>query len=132
MLYTGHFADEQLKLIDDLASQWNSAGRTLRALALAVSRADARIPPDHAGVFETSLLAAMWPDRVQLNRLPSLSDQPSQDPDGNLVGPHRHDPEHPLWGIFGPDPRTLNPERAPAILEDVVSWTVDQVERADS
>ena len=106
VLFTGHFADEQLAMLDSVADAWNAGSTGLRVLALAVNRTDASVPPDHAGVFETSLLSAMWPGRVAIDRLPSLSDTPSIDPGEDVMGVHRHDPAHPLHGVFGPDPRS--------------------------
>jgi creatinine amidohydrolase len=126
VLYTGHFADEQLSMIDDIAREWNgSAENAMQVLALGVSRCDVSpIAPDHAGVFETSLLFALWPDRVQEEQLPRLSDFPSTDPGGNTSGGHRHDPTHPLWGIFGPDPRDFDRKQASHLLEVLVNWLV--------
>jgi creatinine amidohydrolase len=131
VLFTGHFSDEQLALIDDVAASWN-AGRPrprLRVLALAVNRAQARVAPDHAGVFETSLLSALRPDRVRLDMLPPLEQAPSIDPGGDVQGSHRHDPAHPLHGVFGPDPRTFDPARSGDLLEEVVAWTTAQVDQ---
>jgi creatinine amidohydrolase len=92
-------------------------------LALGINGCDAApIPPDHAGVFETSLLFALWPDRVHIERLPPVSDHPSIDPDGDTAGEHRHDPTHPLWGVFGPDPRAFDPAAAVRLLEVLVNW----------
>jgi creatinine amidohydrolase len=129
VLFTGHFSDEQLALIDELADCWNTSGHGPKALALSVNRTDAQIAPDHAGVFETTLLSSMWPDRVQLDRLPSLSKVPADQSDPNAGYDHRHDPAHPLWGVMGPDPRAYDPDHANALLEDVVSWTTAQVNR---
>ena len=130
VLFSGHFADEQLALVDDVAHRWNSSARRLKVLGLAVNRADARVAPDHAGVFETSLLLAMQPELVCLDQLPALREQPSVDPDGDAAGPRRDDRRHPLWGVFGPDPRSLDRSAAPALLDDVITWTVAQVEQA--
>jgi creatinine amidohydrolase len=130
VLFTGHFADEQLALVDELAARWNTehaAGDGLRALALSVNRTDARLAPDHAGIFETTLLAALWPDRVRLDRLPTSEDVPSADPDGGVDYDHRHDPAHPLWGIMGPDPRAFDASQAPGLLEEIVGWTSAKV-----
>lgn len=132
VLFTGHFADEQLAMIDTIADDWNGGTTSLRVLALSVNRSDASVPPDHAGVFETSLLSAMWPDRVEIDRLPTLSDSPANDPGGDVMGAHRHDPAHPLHGVFGPDPRVFDPAAAPALLDEIVAWTVRLVELAGS
>ena len=129
VLFTGHFSDEQLALIDELADRWNASRPSPKALALSVNRTDARTTPDHAGIFETTLLSSMWPDRVQLDRLPSLSEVPADSSDPFAGYDHRHDPAHPLWGVMGPDPRSYDPDHARALLEDVVSWTTAQVDR---
>jgi creatinine amidohydrolase len=129
VLFTGHFADEQLELIDDVADRWNTTNTAMRVLSLAVNRAEAHLAPDHAGIFETTLLSAMWADRVQLQQLPSLQQAPSNDPDGDVMGNHRHDPSHPLYGVFGPDPRTFEPEKAGELLGEIVAWTVAQVDQ---
>lgn len=127
VLFTGHFADEQLDLIDTVAREWNESGHRSRALPLAVNRTDATIAADHAGVFETTLLAALWPDRVFLDRLPDLSEAPIDQPiDGSFE--HRHDPGHPLWGVMGPDPRASDLSTAGRLLDEVVGWTVAQVD----
>jgi creatinine amidohydrolase len=132
VLFTGHFANEQLALIDGLAARWNeAAGDTgMRALALSVSRATTPLAPDHAGVFETTLLSALWPDRVQLDQIPLDADRPAPDPLGATGYDHRHDPAHPLWGVMGPDPRDYRPEHASALLAQVVGWTQAQVQQA--
>lgn len=126
-LFTGHFADEQLAMIDQVAARWNASNPDLRVAALAVNRTDAVLPPDHAGVFETTLLSALWPDRIHLDRLPPLADAPADDPDGDTMGLHRHDPTHPLHGVFGPDPRAFRPDAATDLLEGIVNWTINQV-----
>ena len=74
VLFTGHFADEQLAMIDAVAEQWNRAGNQLQVVALSINGSDAGVAPDHAGVFETSALYAMWPGRVQLDRLLEVFD----------------------------------------------------------
>jgi creatinine amidohydrolase len=130
VVFTGHFADEQLAMINDIAQRWNTAGNRLRVLALSINGSDAGVFPDHAGVFETSALYAIWPGRVQLDRLPGLTGAPSVDPGGDVMGSHRHDPEHPLHGVFGPDPRLFQPARAGDLLGELVSWTVGQVDQA--
>jgi creatinine amidohydrolase len=111
-------------MIDEISRAWQSeASNAMRVLSLGVNRcAGSPIEPDHAGVFETSLLAAMWPGLPQIGRLPSLDDSPAVDPGGDSRGAHRHQPGHPLWGIFGPDPRRYQPGDAQELLESVVSW----------
>ena len=52
VLFTGHFADEQLAMIRDVAIEWNASNRAMTTLALAVNgNPGAALPPDHAGRF---------------------------------------------------------------------------------
>ncbi len=132
VLFTGHFADEQLAMIDEIGRAWESdSSNTMRVLSLGVNRHPASpVEPDHAGIFETSLLAAMWPDRVHLDRLPSLTDAPACDPAGDTRGAHRHQSDHPLWGVFGPDPRGYDLGAAQQLLEAQVSWLAAAADRS--
>ena len=58
VLFTGHFADEQLVMIARIAAAWNADAGPLVTVALGVNgNADAPFQPDHAGLFETTLLA---------------------------------------------------------------------------
>jgi creatinine amidohydrolase len=129
VLFTGHFADEQLAMIDDIAARWNLAeSHTLTVIATGVNRCPTSpIAPDHAGIFETSLVHALHPDLVHLDRLPSAIDRPGGDPDGNPAGVHRHDPAHPLWGIFGPDPRGLDLSSSGAVRDALVDWLAETI-----
>jgi creatinine amidohydrolase len=124
VLFTGHFADEQLSMIDDIERRWNrDLNNSMRVVATGINRCDVSpIPADHAGAFETSVLFALWPDHVQEERLPELSESPSIDPDGDVTGDHRHDPTHPLWGIFGADPRGFDRAGATSLLDVLVQW----------
>jgi creatinine amidohydrolase len=131
VLFSGHFADEQLAMMRDIEREWRFGGNRMRVLALGVNMSDqSPIAPDHAGLFETTLLSALWPERVQLAQLPPLEDVPSPDPDNDVRGPHRHDPAHPLYGVFGPDPRTFEPEHADRLLESLVNWLIEQTHAA--
>ena len=127
VLFSGHFPDMQLDMIDRVAASWNKRNSTLRVLATAVNRIEGlNFAPDHAGIFETTLLAALRPDLVRLDRLKSLAEAPlpkSEDDFGEV----RHNPNHPIYGVFGPDPRHFNPEEAKPLLNACVSWLVAQV-----
>ena len=120
VLFAGHFADEQLAMIADLAQDWTAAataigggtieggateGGAMRVLALGVNgNAQAPLPPDHAGLFETTLLGAFHPERVDLSLLPPAGlGEADEDP----FGRQRHTPGHSLHGILGADPRPL-------------------------
>jgi creatinine amidohydrolase len=64
----------------------------------------------------------MNPGLVHVDRLPSQRQHPSIDPSGDPAGAHRHDPSHPLWGVFGPDPRDLDAANAVQLSEAMTAW----------
>jgi creatinine amidohydrolase len=124
VLFTGHFADEQLAMIRDVATKWNAAGGPMTVLALGVNgNPGASLPPDHAGRFETTLLAAYHPTRVDLSLLPpARAEETLEDP----FGPQRHDATHSLHGIFGADPRAYSAQDAPVLRQVMARWLADQ------
>lgn len=123
VVFTGHFADEQQTMVDDLTARWNGGSSPLRVVGTSINRCpDAPLPPDHAGAFESVLLAASEPGLVHIDRLPALDAQPATDPGGDPFGTHRHDPGHPLWGVFGPDPRSADLSGGPALLAHLADW----------
>jgi creatinine amidohydrolase len=124
VLFSGHFADDQLDMIASLAAEWNGRTTDMTVIARGINMAEGlAIAPDHAGVFETTMLYALWPDRVDLAQMsPHDPTQPFTDDFADT----RHDPTHPLWGVFGPDPRTFNPADAPALLAATANWLATQ------
>jgi creatinine amidohydrolase len=130
VLFSGHFAPEQLDLIGAVASVWQEDGtHAMRVVATSVDRCPtASIAPDHAGVFETTLLSAIEPDLVHLDRLPDPATHPAVDPGGDPAGAQRHDPANPLWGVFGPDPRGADLGAGPLLLAHLAAWLASQAE----
>ncbi len=123
IVFSGHFPDAQLDMIDLLAA--SHSDKDIEVFASAVNRIEGLdIPPDHAGVFETTLLYAMHPNLVQIDRLPLLTDAPLTTDDWSET---RDDPKHSVYGVFGPDPRSFDPERAPTLLAVAVDWLADRV-----
>jgi creatinine amidohydrolase len=123
VLFTGHFAPEQLDVVDEVAATWNAADSALRVVGTGVNRCpDAPFAPDHAGVFESTLLYAIAPDLVHVDLLPALAEHPAVDPADDPYGLHRHDPDHPLWGVFGADPRPADFSRAAQLLDHLGGW----------
>jgi creatinine amidohydrolase len=124
-LFTGHFADEQITMIKTICTKWNRAAHGTKALALSISEVEgAALGPDHAGMFETTLLGALWPERVDVSRLPVRAQQDSRDDPWSV---RRHEPTHPLWGIIGPDPRNYNSADGRALLSACVAWVVKSI-----
>jgi creatinine amidohydrolase len=125
VLFSGHFAEEQLTMLEDIAAEWNLGNASMRVLALAVNgNPHSRLAPDHAGLFETSLLASYHPSLVDLSLLPQPCPQEAgEDP----FGQQRYDPSHSLYGIFGPDPRAFNPLDAIALRKAMTEWLIAKV-----
>jgi creatinine amidohydrolase len=129
VLFTGHFADEQLDLIDRIAAQWSAdPAHRMAVVATGVNRCETSpIAPDHAGVFETTLLYSMWPELVHVDRLPrSPSASGASQPESSTDD--RDNPANELWGIFGPDPRQFDRSRAAELREHLVRWLSDIAE----
>ncbi len=115
IIFSGHFADEQLALIDDFEKHWNASGQLPRVTATAVNRCtDVGVPPDHAGAFETLLLHAIAPETVDLSQLASVAEAPDT--------LERYDPESPIWGVFGADPRGVDLSQSEALCAHMAHW----------
>jgi creatinine amidohydrolase len=128
VLFSGHFAEGQLTMIDEIAATWRAAGNPMKVIATAVNRVE-ELPfgPDHAGVFETTLLGGLWPNRVQIDRLSSIKAAPLAP--GDVWEEGRHDPKHPLWGVVGPDPRAYDARQGPPLVAACVEWLIASVRR---
>jgi creatinine amidohydrolase len=128
ILFTGHFADEQIALRKAVSAASDGTGHRTKALALSINDVKgAALGPDHAGMFETTLLGALWPERVDVSRLPSRAQHDSDDDPWSAT---RHDPTHPLWGVIGPDPRNYDAAEGPALFSACVNWIVGEVDDA--
>jgi creatinine amidohydrolase len=125
ILFSGHFPSEQLAMIDRLAA--SEGDGSMKVEACAVNRMEGlSIGPDHAALFETTLLAALHRTLVQIDKLPAMASHPFP-ADEDPFGPQRHDPNHPLYGIFGPDPRLFQEKAAAELLTKSVNWLVARV-----
>ncbi|MGO1545325.1 MAG: creatininase family protein [Gulosibacter sp.] len=127
VIFSGHFAPEQLEMIDALAAEWNGEGaHELTVVATAINRCPSSpLPPDHAGRFETTMLAGIAPDLVHIDRLPALAQASAEDSAGDEYGDHRHDPGHPIWGVFGPDPRESVLSEGSDLLAHFGEWLAE-------
>jgi creatinine amidohydrolase len=121
VIFTGHYSGEQMAMVKGIASAWTDA--RMKVLALT----DYMLPnpptiPDHAASFETSMMQGLIPGLVHLENLPDKELAPANDPDGNTWGAHRHDPNHPLYGIFGEDPRTIDATESVRLADRAAEW----------
>jgi len=120
LLFSGHFADEQLQMIDEIAQVWNATVRLPLVKALAVNRANVpNFPPDHAGLFETTLLDGLSDGLIDLPSLGTGVDQSD-----------RFDPASPLWGIVGADPRRSpqsdRGELVQSVVQSITSFVIQR------
>lgn len=123
VLLSGHFAPAQVAMVEELAERWNQSGSDMKVLGLAMNMGQG-IPmkPDHAGMFETTLLGAFWPETVDLSELPEKIEGVDVDAGQSSYGKQRLDPNHPLYGIIGADPRDYNPEECATLLDSMMTW----------
>jgi creatinine amidohydrolase len=120
LLFSGHFADEQLQMIDEIAQVWNAKGSLPLVKAFAVNRANVpNFPPDHAGLFETTLLDGLSDGLIDLPSLGKGVDQVD-----------RFDPASPLWGIVGADPRQSpqsdRGELVQSVVQSITSFVIQR------
>ncbi|MFG6490698.1 creatininase family protein [Microbacterium sp. P03] len=122
VILSGHFADGQRDLITRVAERWSERATTMSVVARTLGQApQPPVTPDHAGRFESLLLHAIDPALVHPEALPDVTHHPAplgEDP----FGADRHRPEHPLHGVFGPDPRRLDRAAAAPLWEHLVGW----------
>lgn len=119
VVVSGHFAEEQLEMIDRFSEVWNARGARPRVTATAVNRCtEAGIEPDHAGAFETLLMHSIAPETVDLSRLPTVDEAPDSC--------DRHDPKSAIWGVIGKDPRTADLADGAALLDRMTDWLTRQ------
>jgi creatinine amidohydrolase len=113
VLFSGHFAEGQLDMIDRLAAEANER-LGLSVVATAVNRFEiAGFAPDHAGRFETTLLAGLHRETIDLGALPDIG---AGDDERD-----RHDPASPLWGVIGADPRKANLSDGSRLVEEIAT-----------
>lgn len=131
VLLSGHFAQEQGDLIGRVAEAWNAGSTSLRAVARTLGQApQPPVAPDHAARFESLVLHALHPELVDLAKLPDPDAFPA--PEGeNPFGQDRHRADHPLFGVFGPDPRRVDWADEAPLLEYLVQWVVELGTAAD-
>ena len=125
VLLSGHFAAEQGDLIARVADEWNARGTSSRAVARTLGQAPhPPVAPDHAATFESLVLHALHPDLVDVGALPDPDEFPAPEAE-DPFGPDRHREGHPLFGVFGPDPRRLDAAAAAPLLDYLVGWVLD-------
>ena len=101
-----------------MSEQEQSAQSALSRRVIQKARRTARRTADHAGEFETLLMMAVARDQVDLSRLSKAADTVD-----------RHDPENPIWGVIGADPRAADVADAQPLFNRMVRWLVGAIDR---
>ena len=137
VILTGHYPGEQVKLVHALASEAGRRHPGVRFIALAEREVTTpqpgdRAAGDHAAKYETSIAMALNPAWVRMDRLTegrnsattTLATTPKRDAP-------THDPRHPLYAIYGQDPRTAaSSELGDKLIAEIVSRLAAKVEDA--
>ena len=128
VVFTGHFGRRQLAALETLEKEWEDEEHTMDLLVQSINACPtAAFKGDHGAIFETSLLAQLEPQLVDIDKLPNKDEHPANDPDGNSWGDHRRDPDNVLFGILGDDPRHYDEEQAKKLLDTLTEWMVGLV-----
>jgi len=77
-----------------------------------------------------ALLSVLAPDTLDMDALPTRDEHPGDAPGQPSNGPQRRDPSHPLYGIMGTDPRTLDAAQAQDLTDRMTRWIADQARAA--
>ena len=130
ILFSGHFPGEQVAMVTGVAQRWSNPAMKVIGLTDAMTAGMAPLGPDHAALYETSIHAMIQPEQIHLEELPDKATHPDYDvPDPDFWKHSRHGKDHPLYGIFGIDPREYDPWKARETHRVVLDWLVQQVEQ---
>ena len=133
-LLTGHYPQEQVDLVHELAAQAGQRFPGVRFIGLSEPEITTPLPGDgfagdHAAKYETSLAMGLAPEWVRLDYL-----QPRRDPEQvTLPDTPRGkapllDPAHPLYAIYGEDPRrTATKALGDRLVDEIVNRLVKLV-----
>jgi creatinine amidohydrolase len=137
VMLTGHYPGEQVDMVHRLASEAGQRHPGVKFIGLAEREVTTPQPGDrgsgdHAAKYETSIAMAIKPAWVRMDLLTE-----DHDPDVTTLAttPKRdapsHDPRHPLYAVYGKDPRTeASPELGEKIIAEIVSRLAAKVEDA--
>jgi creatinine amidohydrolase len=137
VLLTGHYPQEQVDMAHRLAQEAQTRHPQVRFIGL--TEPEITTPEsgdayggDHAAKYETSIALALNPDWVHLDSLTAGRD-PAQValPDTPRKDAPAHDPTHPLYAIYGHDPRaTASKELGEKLVAEIVTRLTGKVDEA--
>ena len=121
VLYSGHFPEVQLELIQSLAQMFSISTFRVDVLAPSLAKDSLPIAVDHAARFETALMLGIAPEHVFWQNLPSVDAAP------DVLETRMSDVKHPLYGVSGPDPRVMPATLPQELGEAMLKWIVARV-----
>jgi creatinine amidohydrolase len=136
VLLTGHYAGEQVQMVHRLAQEAQTRHPEVHFLGLTEPEITTPEPGDqyggdHAAKYETSIALALNPNWVHLDHLTAGHDPAKATlPDTPRKNASTHDPTHPLYAIYGQDPRTAaSKELGDKLVSEIVARLAMQVEQ---
>ncbi len=135
VILTGHYPHEQVDMVHELAEEAAKRNPDTRYIGLAEREVTTPLPGDrnggdHAGKYETSIGMELKPDWVRMDYLTAGRDPERVTLPQTMVNERpNHDPEHPLYAIYGQDPREhASAATGKKLVEEIVRRLVDKVE----
>ena len=135
VLLTGHYPAEQVNMVHDLAREAGQRHPGVRFIGLTEPEITTPLPGDsyggdHAAQYETSIAWALNPDWVRLENLyPHAAGDGVALPDTPTGPEPQRDPTHPLYAIYGKDPRQhASQELGAKLVGEIVDRLVQLVE----
>lgn len=137
VLLTGHYPQEQVDMVHRLAREAQQRHPQVAFIGLTEPEVTTPQPGDayggdHAAKYETSIALALHPDWVHLDSLTAGRDPDRVTlPDTPRKEASTHDPTHPLYAIYGQDPRTVaSKELGDKLVAEIVSRLAAKVAQA--
>ncbi len=137
VVLTGHYPREQVEMAHSLAEEAAERNPGTKYIGLSIPEVSTPLPGDkrrgdHAAKYETSIAMALNPAWVKMENL-----TPGRDPEQvTTVDTPRserstHDPTHPLYAIYGDDPReTASVENGKLLVNGIVEQLSGKVKDA--
>lgn len=137
VLISGHYPGEQTNMVHRLAAEAQARNPAARFIGLIEPEISTpapgdRAPRDHAAKYETSIAMSLNPAWVKLDRLTpgrtAAATTLSTTPKGEAPS---HDPTHPLYAIYGQDPRTTaSKELGDKLVAEIVTRLSAMIEES--
>ncbi len=137
VVLTGHYPREQVDMAHRLAEEAAKRNPGTKYLGLSIPEVSTPLPGDtrrgdHAAKYETSIAMALNPAWVKMENLkPGHDPELVTTPDTPRGDRQSHDPTHPLYAIYGDDPReTASAENGKLLVNGIVEQLSSKVKGA--